>query len=132
MPQVIGIGLVGCGSIGQIHADGLAKLTETGEIRAVIRKGQSEITHILFRVLSHPSIIVIVYKPLLPESRNLRRCVSYTISLTINFTWDQFYLRSMKKIAFAQRPKNKKRTAKKSCKELLPVVLRISKQLEKV
>ncbi|HEY7438699.1 MAG TPA: Gfo/Idh/MocA family oxidoreductase [Acidimicrobiia bacterium] len=31
----IGIGLVGCGMIGQIHADGLAKLVEDGEIVAV-------------------------------------------------------------------------------------------------
>lgn len=36
MPRTIGIGLVGCGAIGQIHADGLAKLTEDGEVRAVI------------------------------------------------------------------------------------------------
>ena len=36
MPRAIGIGLVGCGSNGQIHADGLAKLVEEGEIRAVI------------------------------------------------------------------------------------------------
>jgi hypothetical protein len=65
-----------------------------GKIGAVIRKDQSEITHILFRVLSCPNIIVTVYKALLPESRNLRRCVSYTISLTtnlltINFRYDQ-------------------------------------------
>jgi predicted dehydrogenase len=31
----IGIGLIGCGMIGQIHADGLAKLVEDGEIVAV-------------------------------------------------------------------------------------------------
>lgn len=36
MPRAIGIGLVGCGSIGQIHADGLAKLVDEGEIRAVV------------------------------------------------------------------------------------------------
>ena len=36
MPRAIGIGLVGCGSNGQIHADGLAKLAGEGEIRAVI------------------------------------------------------------------------------------------------
>jgi predicted dehydrogenase len=33
--DVIGVGLVGCGMIGQIHADGLRKLAEDGEIRAV-------------------------------------------------------------------------------------------------
>ena len=104
-----------------------------GEIGAVIREGQSEITHILFRVLSCLSIIVTVYKALLPESRNSRRCVSYTISLTSNFTDDQFYLRSMKKIAFAQHCKKRTATSRiKDCKELLPVILRISKQLEKV
>ena len=32
----MGIGLIGCGSNGQIHADGLAKLAAEGEIRAVI------------------------------------------------------------------------------------------------
>ena len=32
---MIGVGLIGCGSIGQIHADGLAKLRADGEIRAV-------------------------------------------------------------------------------------------------
>jgi predicted dehydrogenase len=36
MDERIGIGLVGCGSIGQIHADGLAKLAGDGEIRAVV------------------------------------------------------------------------------------------------
>ena len=36
MVRPIGIGLVGCGSIGQIHADGLAKLAAEGEIRAVV------------------------------------------------------------------------------------------------
>ena len=36
MPRAIGIGLVGCGSNGQIHCDGLAKLVGEGEIRAVI------------------------------------------------------------------------------------------------
>jgi 1,5-anhydro-D-fructose reductase (1,5-anhydro-D-mannitol-forming) len=36
VPRAIGIGLVGCGSNGQIHADGLAKLVDEGEIRAVI------------------------------------------------------------------------------------------------
>src|ERR1700730_16112220 len=33
--QAIGVGLVGCGMIGQIHADGLRKLADDGEIRAV-------------------------------------------------------------------------------------------------
>ena len=33
--RAIGIGLVGCGMIGQIHADGLAKLADDGEIGAV-------------------------------------------------------------------------------------------------
>jgi predicted dehydrogenase len=33
--DVLGIALVGCGSNGQIHADGLAKLVADGEIRAV-------------------------------------------------------------------------------------------------
>jgi len=32
----VGVGLVGCGSIGQIHAVGLAQLVEEGEIRAVV------------------------------------------------------------------------------------------------
>jgi predicted dehydrogenase len=36
MAEQIGIGMIGCGSIGQIHADGLAKLVEDGEIRAVV------------------------------------------------------------------------------------------------
>lgn len=36
MTDAVGIGLVGCGSNGQIHADGLAKLVAEGEIRAVI------------------------------------------------------------------------------------------------
>ena len=31
----VGVGLIGCGNIGQIHADGLAKLVEDGEMRAV-------------------------------------------------------------------------------------------------
>ncbi len=62
-----------------------------GEIGAVIRKDQSEIAHILFRVLSCLSIIVTVYKVLPPGTRKVRRCVSYTISLTSNFTDDQFY-----------------------------------------
>ena len=41
-PRVIGIGMVGCGSIGQIHADGLAKLVGEGEIRAVVAADPSE------------------------------------------------------------------------------------------
>jgi predicted dehydrogenase len=40
--RVIGVGMVGCGSIGQIHADGLAKLVEEGEIRAVVAADPSE------------------------------------------------------------------------------------------
>jgi 1,5-anhydro-D-fructose reductase (1,5-anhydro-D-mannitol-forming) len=36
LPHPVGIGLIGCGSNGQIHADGLAKLAAEGEIRAVI------------------------------------------------------------------------------------------------
>lgn len=42
MPRSVGVGMVGCGSIGQIHADGLAKLAEEGEIRAVIAADPSE------------------------------------------------------------------------------------------
>ena len=34
--MTVGIGLVGCGSIGQIHAVGLAQLAEEGELRAVV------------------------------------------------------------------------------------------------
>jgi predicted dehydrogenase len=34
-PVPVGVGLIGCGMIGQIHADGLAKLAADGEIRAV-------------------------------------------------------------------------------------------------
>ncbi len=34
--RAIGIGLIGCGMIGQVHADGLRKLQEDGEIRAVV------------------------------------------------------------------------------------------------
>ena len=41
-PRMIGVGMVGCGSIGQIHADGLAKLVEEGEIRAVIAADPAE------------------------------------------------------------------------------------------
>jgi predicted dehydrogenase len=37
-----GVGLVGCGMIGQIHADGLHKLVEDGEIRAVAAADPSE------------------------------------------------------------------------------------------
>ncbi len=33
--EPVGVGLVGCGMIGQIHADGLAKLAADGEVRAV-------------------------------------------------------------------------------------------------
>ncbi len=33
--HAVGIGLVGCGMIGQIHADGLAKLVDDGSVRAV-------------------------------------------------------------------------------------------------
>jgi myo-inositol 2-dehydrogenase/D-chiro-inositol 1-dehydrogenase len=40
--DVIGVGLVGCGMIGQIHADGLRKLVEDGEIRAVAAADPSE------------------------------------------------------------------------------------------
>ena len=36
MPEPVRLGLIGCGSNGQIHADGLAKLVAEGEIRAVI------------------------------------------------------------------------------------------------
>jgi predicted dehydrogenase len=32
----VGVGLVGCGSVGQIHAVGLAQLVDDGEIRAVV------------------------------------------------------------------------------------------------
>ena len=35
MDRPLRIGLVGCGMIGQIHADGLQKLAEEGEIVAV-------------------------------------------------------------------------------------------------
>ncbi len=34
--MTVGVGLVGCGSIGQIHAVGLAQLVEDGEIRALV------------------------------------------------------------------------------------------------
>lgn len=40
--DVIGVGMVGCGMIGQIHADGLRKLVEDGEIRAVAAADPSE------------------------------------------------------------------------------------------
>lgn len=40
--RAVGIGLVGCGLIGQIHADGLAKLVEEGEIVAVGAADPSE------------------------------------------------------------------------------------------
>ena len=40
--HVIGVGLVGCGMIGQIHADGLRRLVEDGEIRAVAAADPSE------------------------------------------------------------------------------------------
>jgi len=33
--EPVGVGLIGCGNIGQIHADGLAKLVEEGAMRAV-------------------------------------------------------------------------------------------------
>jgi myo-inositol 2-dehydrogenase/D-chiro-inositol 1-dehydrogenase len=36
MTRPIGIGLIGCGAIGQIHADGLAKLASDGELRPVM------------------------------------------------------------------------------------------------
>jgi predicted dehydrogenase len=42
MSEPVGIGLVGCGSNGQIHADGLAKLVADGEIRAVIAADPSQ------------------------------------------------------------------------------------------
>jgi predicted dehydrogenase len=42
MAERIGIGMIGCGSIGQIHADGLAKLVEEGEIRAVVAADPAE------------------------------------------------------------------------------------------
>ncbi|HSO96307.1 MAG TPA: Gfo/Idh/MocA family oxidoreductase [Acidimicrobiia bacterium] len=42
MGEVIGVGLIGCGMIGQIHADGLRKLVEDGEIRAVAAADPSE------------------------------------------------------------------------------------------
>ena len=29
----VGVGLIGCGMIGQVHADGLAKLAADGEVR---------------------------------------------------------------------------------------------------
>jgi predicted dehydrogenase len=38
----IGITMVGCGSIGQIHAVGLAQLVQEDEIRAVIAVDPSE------------------------------------------------------------------------------------------
>jgi len=38
----IGVGLVGCGMIGQIHADGLGKLAEDGEVVAVAAADPSE------------------------------------------------------------------------------------------
>lgn len=40
--MTVGIGLVGCGSIGQIHAVGLAQLAEEGELRAVVAVDPSE------------------------------------------------------------------------------------------
>ena len=40
--QPTGVGLVGCGMIGQIHADGLQKLVDDGEIRAVAAADPSE------------------------------------------------------------------------------------------
>jgi 1,5-anhydro-D-fructose reductase (1,5-anhydro-D-mannitol-forming) len=42
MAERIGIGMIGCGSIGQIHADGLARLVEEGEIRAVVAADPAE------------------------------------------------------------------------------------------
>jgi predicted dehydrogenase len=40
--EPLGIGLVGCGMIGQIHADGLAKMCADGEVRAVAAGDPSE------------------------------------------------------------------------------------------
>ena len=40
--HALGVGLVGCGMIGQIHADGLRKMAEDGEIVAVGAADPSE------------------------------------------------------------------------------------------
>jgi predicted dehydrogenase len=40
--DVIGVGLVGCGMIGQIHADGLRRLVDDGEVRAVAAADPSD------------------------------------------------------------------------------------------
>ena len=41
-PVTVGVGLVGCGSIGQIHAVGLSQLAAEGELHAVIAVDPSE------------------------------------------------------------------------------------------
>jgi 1,5-anhydro-D-fructose reductase (1,5-anhydro-D-mannitol-forming) len=72
--MTVGVGLVGCGSIGQIHAVGLAQLVEDGEIRAVVAVDPSpearaaadrnchfgELSSELEAAVSHPDVQAIV------------------------------------------------------------------------
>ncbi len=85
------------------------------ELGAVIRKDESEIAHVVFRVLSCPSIFVGIRKVLLPPSRKVRGRVSYTSSLTTNFAYD---LRSMESCLFP--------ALKEDCHERLQGTLAVS------
>ncbi len=77
------------------------------EVRAIVRKDEFEIAHVLFRVLSCPRIAIGIYTVLPLPWRNARRRVSYTSLLTIDFANDRYYLRSVKKFAFPQHGKAK-------------------------
>ncbi len=91
MPDPVGIGLVGCGSNGQIHADGLAKLVAEGEIRAVIAGDPSEsarqaahrncafeaLTGVPDEVVSHPGVdAVLVSGPTASHGLTIRAALA--------------------------------------------------------
>lgn len=89
MTEPVGIGLVGCGSNGQIHADGLAKLAAEGELRAVIAADPSArareaanrncafetLTESPEEVVSHPGVdAVLVCSPTSTHAKTVLAC----------------------------------------------------------
>lgn len=91
LPHPVGLGLIGCGSNGQIHADGLAKLVAEGEIRAVIAGDPSAssreaaerncafeaLTGVPDEVASHPDVdAVLVAGPTVTHGRAIRAALA--------------------------------------------------------
>ena len=88
-----------------------------GKIGAIIRKNQSEITHVLFRILGCMGNIIVTYNTAVSPQKARRR-VSYTISLTINlFAIKLFATKKLGTLSFPPSPigRPEEKIARNSC-----------------